>query len=241
MKWKVATLVFTAAVLAWASAGTAQPSGIPSPVPWTAQIERDFTTPPEDITPAARPPQFVATVLAERKVQVLPTGPLYWRVERFSTLEQAEEAAGTYGLATSAAAATWLMSLRATGGSSAGALSSAQVGPMTPFAASEYLLRVTQVGGPRGATSPVQSHPGSVAVYVLAGELCVRTAAGQARLTAGQAAAVAGIGTTVQSSSCGGSDLLALVMSVTDASRPFSSPARFPVPESPGYEPVNPY
>jgi len=77
MNWKVATLVFTAAVLAWASAGTAQPSGIPSAVPWTAQHERDFTTPPEDITPAARPPQFVATVLAERKVQVLPTGPLY--------------------------------------------------------------------------------------------------------------------------------------------------------------------
>jgi hypothetical protein len=105
MKWRVATLVFTAAVLAWASAGTAQPSGIPSALPWTVQVEREYT-PPEDITPAPRLPQFVATVLVERKVQVLPTGPLYWRVERFSALEQAEEAGGAYGLATSAAAGT---------------------------------------------------------------------------------------------------------------------------------------
>jgi hypothetical protein len=241
MKWRVATLVFTAAVLAWASAGTAQPSSIPSALPWTVQVEREYT-PPEDITPAPRLPQFVATVLVERKVQALPASPLFWQMERFPGLEQAEEATGAYGLATTdAAGGTWLMTLGAARTTAPGALSSTQVGPMARFEASEYLLRVTQVGGARGATSSMQSHPGSVAVYVLAGELCLRTTTGQARLAAGQHAAVAGIGTTIQSSSCGGSDLLALVMSVTDASRPFSSPARFPVPESPGYEPVDPH
>jgi hypothetical protein len=235
MKWKVLTLVFTAAVLTGVSAGTAQPSEYTPPA-----YEREYTS-PEDVTPATRPPQFVATVLVERKVQALPASPLFWQMERFSGLEPAEEARGAYGLATTdAAGGTWLMTLGAARTASPGALSSTQVGPVAPFGASEYLLRVTQVRGPRGATNSVQSHPGSVAVYVLAGELCVRTTAGQARLAAGQAAAVAGIGTTLQSSSCGSSDLLALVMSVTDASRPFSSPARFPVPELPSHEPVDP-
>lgn len=56
--------------------------------------------------------------------------------------------------------------------------------------------------------------------------------------------------TVLQASSCGAADLRALVLSVTDADRPFSSPAQFPQPvrapqapgrESPGYEPVNPH
>lgn len=195
--------------------------------------------------PAAPPrADLFSRVLAERQVENLPAGALFWRLERFASAPQAQEASGAYGLAaTDSAGGTWTATL----GSSAGF---ADVGPLAPVVASAYLLRVTEVTGPRGSTSPVQTHPGTAAVYVLAGEMCIRTAAGLARIPAGQAGLAPAADTVLQASSCGAADLRALVLSVTDADRPFSSPAQFPQPvrapqapgrESPGYEPVNPH
>lgn len=116
--------------------------------------------------------------------------------------------------------------------------------------ASAYLLRVAEVTAPRGSTSPVVTHPGTASIYVLAGEMCIRTAAGLVRIRTGQAGLAPAADTVLQASSCGAADLRALVLSVTDADRPFTSPAEFPQPlrapqapgrESPGYEPVNPH
>lgn len=195
--------------------------------------------------PAAPPrADLVSRVLAERQVEKLPAGALFWRLERFASAPQVEEASGAYGLPfTDSAGGAWTATL----GSSAGF---ADVGPLSPVVASAYLLRVTEVTGTRGSTSPVQRHPGTAAIYVLAGELCIRTAAGRTRIPAGQTGLAPAADTVLQTSSCGAEDLRALVLSVTDADRPFTSPAQFPQPvrapqapsrESPGYEPVDPH
>ncbi len=203
--------------------------GDPAPMPFPAA--------PRRADPASR-------VLAERQVENLPAGALFWRLERFASAPQAEEASGAYGLAfTDSAGGAWTATL----GSSAGF---ADVGPLSPVVASAYLLRVTEVTAPRGSTSPVVTHPGTAAIYVLSGEMCIRTAAGLARIPTGQAGLAPAADTALQASSCGAAHLRALVLSVTDADRPFTSPAQFPQParapqapgrESPGYEPVNPY
>ena len=41
----------------------------------------------------AEPGRFIVSPVAEKKLNALPPGPLYWRIENFSTLDQAERAA----------------------------------------------------------------------------------------------------------------------------------------------------
>ena len=166
--------------------------------------------------------------LAEKKIAKLPEGPLFWRVETFATLAQAQAAAGPMSLAAESNGKAWLFTLGPAGGSSAGGTKMVEVGPLPTIAASEYLLRVNEASGPPGSVTPVHSHPGSEAAYVLAGEQSFRTPHGVTRVAAGKAEAGHGPGMPMQVSSSGSENLKALVMFVVDASKPFSSPATLP-------------
>ena len=73
--------------------------------------------------------------------------------------------------------------------------------------------------------TPVHTHPGSEAFYVLAGEQTLRTAAGEVRTAAGGMEVGAASGTPLQVASTGATDLRALIMFVVDADQPFSTPA----------------
>lgn len=171
--------------------------------------------------------KFVITPIAEKRLKQLPAGPLYWRVENFPTLTQAQAAAGPASLAAEAAGKAWLFTLGPKGGSTPGGAEVAESGPVPPFSAPEYLLRVNRASGPPGARTPVHSHPGSETFYVLSGRLDQRTPSGVVHAEAGQSMPGHVPGTTMQVSSSGTSDLNALVMFVVDATRPFSSPAKF--------------
>jgi hypothetical protein len=165
--------------------------------------------------------------LAEKKVTELPAGPLFWRVESFATLAQAQAAAGPMGLTAQSGGKSWLFTLGPAGGSSGGR-KMAEMGPLPPLSAPTYLLRVNEARGSSGSITPVHSHPGVEAAYVLAGEQTFRTPEGVMRLGAGKAAAGHVPDTPMQVSSTGPVDLHALVMFVLDATRPFSSPAKLP-------------
>jgi hypothetical protein len=171
---------------------------------------------------------LVIKPLAEKKVAELPAGPLFWRVESFATLAQAQAAAGPTGLVAQSGGQVWLLTLGQAGGSSSGGTKMAEVGPLSPIAAPLYLLRVNEASGPSGSITPVHSHPGIEAVYVLAGEQTFRTPDGVKRVGAGQAAPGHAADTPMQVSSSGSVDLHALVMFVLDASKPFSTPAKLP-------------
>ena len=168
-------------------------------------------------------------VLAEKKVAALPAGRprLYWRLENFPSLAQAQAAAGPMGLAAEAAGKAWLFTLAPKGGSSAGGTKVAEVGPLSPVVAPAYLLRINDGSGPPGSITVVHTHPGTEAFYVLTGELCIRTPQGVLRVPAGRTEAGPGADTVVQISSCGSTNLYELIMFVVDATRPFSSPATF--------------
>jgi uncharacterized cupin superfamily protein len=90
------------------------------------------------------------------------------------------------------------------------------------------LLRINEASGPPGSVTPVHSHPGSEAFYVLAGEQSVRGAHGTIVVKAGTPEAGHGAGMAMQVSSTGSSELRSLVMFVVDATQPFSSPASLP-------------
>lgn len=175
------------------------------------------------------PGSLAIRVLAEKKVAALPPGRprLYWRVENFPSLTQAQAAAGPWGLALESDGRAWLFTLAPKGGSSAGGTKVVEAGPLPPVTAPEYLLRINQPSGPLGSITIVHTHPGTEGFYVLAGDLCVRTPQGVIRIPAGRFDVGADPYIPTLVSSCGATDLRAFVMFVVDATRPFSSPATF--------------
>lgn len=171
---------------------------------------------------------LVIKPMAEKKVADLPAGVLSWRIEEFSTRDAAEAASGPTALVAEAGGRIFLFTLGAGGGSSPGGSKVAEVGPIPRVVAPQYLLRINHASGPPGSTTPVHTHPGSEAFFVLAGEQSIRTPHGVMRVRAGEPAAGHGADTPMQVSSSGSTDLVSLVMFVVDATRPFSSPAAFP-------------
>jgi quercetin dioxygenase-like cupin family protein len=182
---------------------------------------------------------YVVQAVAEKRVKQLPDGPLYWRIESFPTLAQAQAAIGpdrwnpntvTYDGATALAAEVagkdWLFTLGPKGGSTPGGTEVAEIGPVPPITAPEYLLRINYGSGPPGAKTPQHSHPGSEAFYVISGQLGQRTPQGVRHVDAGHTMNGHPAGMSMEVFNSGTTDLTALIMFVVDATKPFSSPAQ---------------
>jgi hypothetical protein len=176
--------------------------------------------------PPALAQEFVIKPVVQKKVKELPAGTLYWRIENLPSLAQAEAAAGASALAAEVRGQVWLFTLGGPGGATPGATRVAEIGPIERITASEYLLRINHASGPPGAKTPVHTHPGSEAFYVLTGQLSQRTPKGMTPVNAGNTLNGSHADMAMQVSSSGTSDLNALVMFVVDAGRPFSHPAQ---------------
>ena len=170
--------------------------------------------------------KFVIDNVAEKKLKQLPAGPLFWRLENFPTLAQAQAAAGETSLAAEVSGKVWLFTLGPKGATTPGGTRVTEIGPVPPISAPDYLLRINHAGGPPGAKTPVHTHPGSEAFYVLAGRLGQRTPHGVRYAEAGQSMNGHGADVAMEVFSAGTNDLDQLVMFVVDATRPFSSPAK---------------
>ncbi len=180
------------------------------------------------LAPGFAQPPLAIKALAERRVSDLPLGELFWRIETVGTRAQADALAGPTSLVAEAAGKIWLFTLGAAGGASPGAAMVAEVGPIPRVEATQYLLRINDASGPPGSVTPVHSHPGSEAFFVLSGEQSIRDEHGTLRVQAGHVEAGHGADMAMQVSSSGKSDLHALVMFVVDANKPFSVPATLP-------------
>jgi hypothetical protein len=189
---------------------------------------------------AAAQERYVVKPVVEMKISKLPDGPLYWRVEQFPSLAQAQAAAGTYrwnpdtvrydgspSLIAEVAGKAWLFTLGAKGQATPGGSKVAEIGPLPPVTAPEYLLRVNHGSGPPGSKTPVHTHPGSEAFYVISGRLGQRTPHGVSHVDAGGIMNGHAAHTTMEVFNSGTTDLNALIMFVVDATKPFSVPAKF--------------
>jgi len=166
--------------------------------------------------------------LAEKRVGELPEGELVWTIETFDSEASAQAAAGPWSLVVQSEGKVWLFSLGNGSLASPGGTRVAQVGPIARISAKSYLLRINDASGAPGSVTPVHSHPGSEAFFVLSGEQSIRSAAGVMRVKAGHTEAGQGAENAMEVSSSGAANLHALVMFVVDADKPFSSPAKLP-------------
>ena len=133
----------------------------------------------------------------------------------------------TTSLIAEVAGKVWVVTLGAKGASTPGGTKVAEVGPVPPITAPEYLLRLNYGSGPPGAKTPVHYHPGSEFFYVVAGRLGQKTMHGVAYVDAGHTMNGHAPGTIMQVFNAGTTDLTALIMFLVDATKPFSVPAKF--------------
>ena len=126
-----------------------------------------------------------------------------------------------------AAGKVWLFTLAQQGAATPGGTKVAEIGPVPPITAPEYLLRVNYGSGPPEAKTPVHSHFGSEAFYVITGKLGQKTPHGINYVEAGHTMNGHMAGMTMQVFNAGTTDLTALIMFVVDATKPFSVPAKF--------------
>lgn len=172
--------------------------------------------------------EFRIKPVAEKKLKELPPGPLFWRIENFPAIAQAQAAAGPTSLAVDVHGKTWLFTLGPKAASTPGGSKVAEIGPVPALTAPEYLLRINYTGGPAGVKTPVHTHPGSEAFYILTGRLGMHNPHGTLHVDAGKTMNGHGPEMPMQVFNAGPDELNALVMFVVDATRPFSSPAKLP-------------
>ncbi|HEX2826151.1 MAG TPA: cupin domain-containing protein [Burkholderiales bacterium] len=166
-------------------------------------------------------------MLAEKKLARLPTGPLFWRIDNFRTLAEAQAAAGPTALIAEAVGKIWLFTLGPTGHAPSGGSKVAEIGPVPVATGTQYHLQVREANNIPGFRSPVHTHPGSEAFYVLSGELALKSSRGVERVTGGQSLPGPHAGNAMQAANEGSTNLHMFVMFMLDADKPFSSPATF--------------
>ncbi len=178
-------------------------------------------------TPAEAQGKFIVTAVTEKRIKQLPAGLLYWEIENFPTLAQAQAAASETSLAAEVWGKVWLFTLGPKNDPTRGGTKIAEIGPIPPITAPEYLLRINTGRGPPGARTAVHMHPGAETFYVLTGQLGQKTPHGVNHVEAGQSMPGRSPGMPMEVFNSGTSDLNTLVMFVVDATKPFSSPAKF--------------
>jgi len=179
------------------------------------------------VPPMAAAQEFFIKPVAEKRLTKLPGPQLYWQIENFPTLAEAQTAAGPLSLAAEVAGKVWLFTLGPKGAPTSGGSRVVEIGTVPPITAPEYLMRINHTGGLPGAKTPVHTHPGSEAFYVMTGRLGQRTPHGVSHVEAGQTMPGHGPGVPMEVFSSGTTELNALVMFFLDATKPFSSPAKF--------------
>jgi quercetin dioxygenase-like cupin family protein len=189
------------------------------------QYRKRRTDHPNDDSNGAR--GVCRNTVAEKTVTELPAGPLYWHVENFPALADAEAAAGPLSLATDVEGKVWLFTLGPKGTPTHGGSMVAEIGPLVDVSAPEYMLRISHGVAAPGAKSGVHTHPGTEAFFVLEGQLSQQTPHGVNVVEAGKTLAGGPAEHPMEVTSSGGEELHWLIMFVVDANKPFASEATF--------------
>jgi quercetin dioxygenase-like cupin family protein len=218
--WRIAAVFAATGVLV--SSGCT--SNVDSSEPAT---QTTIATAPEETSTATAPEEFVVEPVAEKTVTELPAGPLYWHVQNFAALADAEAAAGPLSLATDVEGKVWLFTLGPKGTPTRGGSMVSEIGPLVDVSAPKYLLRIMHGVASPGAKSGVHTHPGTEAFFVLDGQLSQQTPHGVNVVEAGKTLAGGPPEDPMEVTSSGGEELRWLIMFVVDANQPFASEATF--------------
>ncbi len=161
--------------LAMAACGLA---ALTTSVPASAQPD-PRRGPPGCVPVSERQMERGCYILVSDPLGQLPPEPLHWHIDAYPSRAAAEAAKGPRGTVVEALGRTWLMSVAEAGYRSPGGEHVAEVGPLATKPGTAYTAAYMEGIMLPGAESSVHHHPGPEALYTLAGEECMETAAGR--------------------------------------------------------------
>jgi quercetin dioxygenase-like cupin family protein len=159
------------------------------------------------------------TIVAEKRLPGLLPSPVFWHIDEFSSLAAARLAEDSTRVAFEAGGSGWLYSFDSDTTNHHGGEHRAVVGPLPIQSNRPYSVMAMSTRFLPGAFSPVHTHSGPEAWWVLEGEQCLQTTRTTIRAHAGQSALVAE-GDTMRMTATGTGPRRALVLILHDANRP---------------------
>ncbi|WP_457310199.1 hypothetical protein [Sphingomonas sp. UYAg733] len=116
-----------------------------------------------------------ACLLSRKELPSLPSGSLFWHMDKFTTRAAAERAVSPTGTVVEAFGSIWLFTIQHAGWRPKGGEHVSQIGPLpvepARIYAAEYLRSIFKPG----TTAPLHVHSGPEAFYAVSGDTCLET------------------------------------------------------------------
>jgi quercetin dioxygenase-like cupin family protein len=116
-----------------------------------------------------------ACLLAHKQIPSLPSGDVFWHLDRFTSKSAAERAGTTTSVVVEAFGSTWLFTLAKAGWRPEGGEHVSIVGPLPVAPASTYAAEYLRSIFNPGTTAPLHVHSGPEAFYAVSGDTCLET------------------------------------------------------------------
>jgi len=116
-----------------------------------------------------------ACLMARQDIAALPAGPLFWHLDKFSSMPAARAGATATGSVVEAFGDIWLFTIERRGWRPKGGQHVAKIGPLpvepAPSYSAEYLRSVFN----SGTSAPLHMHSGPEAFYAVSGDTCLES------------------------------------------------------------------
>ncbi len=142
-------------------------------VGWSVPIFAQATTRPcgaEEAGPAC--------LLIQAKISTLPTGRIFWHLDRFTSTDSAQAAAATTSVVVQSFGSAWLFTLASKTWRPKGGSHVSTVGPLPLAPARSYVAEYLRSIFTPGMTAPLHVHSGPEAFFAVSGDTCLETPAG---------------------------------------------------------------
>ena len=158
-------------------------------------------------------------LLAAQNLSSLPSGPLFWHLYTYPTMEAAPKG-DAMNTVVEAHGKVWLFRIAPADWKPSGGERVAVVGPLVLPVAKGYIARYMMDVAPAGpGQTPVHRHPGTEAWYMIGGQQCMLTPGKAVILRAGESAFVPG-GVPMALAQSGNETRRSLILVLQDASSP---------------------
>ncbi|SAL65848.1 hypothetical protein AWB74_03652 [Caballeronia arvi] len=172
-----------------------------------------------------RTTEFGCFVHAEQHLQELPSGPIYWHIDRFPSRASAEAARQTNGTVVEILGHVWLFTIAGKSRASSAGEHIADVGPLALPQARSLMATYMEGDFKPGMQSTIHRHPGTEAWFVLSGAQCLETPHGEQIGRPGAPPVVVPPGEPMLLTGIGKERGHWLVLILMDATMPRGSPA----------------
>ena len=118
-------------------------------------------------------------ITAHAMLAELPRAPVFWHLDTYPTLAEAEVAKGQRGTVLESLGRVWLLTIEVAGWRPRGGERVAEIGPLPVSSDASYAAQYMEAIFTPGMTAPSHRHSGPEAWFTLTGETCLETPAGK--------------------------------------------------------------